>query len=47
MAFIVAVTDSVFPSLEPEHRVLDPLGVELRPGQCRSEDEVITLTPGG
>jgi D-3-phosphoglycerate dehydrogenase len=44
MAFVVAVTDSVFPSLEPEHRVLDPLGVELRPGQCRSEDEVIALT---
>lgn len=43
MAFIVAVTDSVFPSLEPEHRVLDPLGVELRAGQCRSEEEVIAL----
>jgi len=43
MAFIVAVTDSVFPSLEPEHRVLDPLGVELRAGQCRSEEEVVAL----
>lgn len=43
MAFIVAVTDSVFPSLEPEHRVLDPLGVELRTGQCRSEEEIIAL----
>jgi D-3-phosphoglycerate dehydrogenase / 2-oxoglutarate reductase len=43
MGFIVAVTDSVFPSLEPEHRVLDPLGVEIRAGQCRSEDEVIAL----
>jgi len=43
MAFIVAVTDSVFPSLEPEHRVLDPLGVELRAGQCRSEEEIIAL----
>jgi D-3-phosphoglycerate dehydrogenase len=43
VAFIVAVTDSVFPSLEPEHRVLDPLGVELRAGQCRSEEEVIAL----
>ena len=43
MAFIVAVTDSVFPSLEPEHRVLDPMGVELRPGQCRSEEELIAL----
>ena len=44
MPFIVAVTDSVFPSLEPEHRVLDPLGIEIRAGQCRSEDEVIALT---
>jgi D-3-phosphoglycerate dehydrogenase len=43
MAFIVAVTDSVFPSLEPEHRVLDPLGVQLRAGQCRSEEEIIAL----
>jgi D-3-phosphoglycerate dehydrogenase len=43
MAFMVAVTDSVFPSQEPEHRVLDPLGVELRAGQCRSEEEVIAL----
>jgi D-3-phosphoglycerate dehydrogenase / 2-oxoglutarate reductase len=43
MAFIVAITDSVFPSLEPERRVLGPLGVEVRAGQCRSEDEVITL----
>jgi D-3-phosphoglycerate dehydrogenase / 2-oxoglutarate reductase len=43
MAFIVAITDSVFPSLEPERRVLGPLGVEVRAGQCRSEDEVIAL----
>jgi len=43
MAFIVAVTDSVFPSQDPEHRVLDPLGIELRVGQCRSEDELIAL----
>lgn len=43
MTFIVAATDSVFPSLEPERRVLDPLGVELRAGQCRSEEEIIAL----
>ena len=43
MTFIVAVTDSVFPSLEPERRVLDPLGVEIRAGQCRSEEEVLAL----
>jgi D-3-phosphoglycerate dehydrogenase / 2-oxoglutarate reductase len=43
MGFIVAITDYVFPSLEPEHAVLEPLGVELRPQQCRSEEEIITL----
>jgi D-3-phosphoglycerate dehydrogenase / 2-oxoglutarate reductase len=46
MNFVVAVTDYVFPSLEPEHRVLAPLGVELRPAQCKSEDEIIELTRG-
>jgi D-3-phosphoglycerate dehydrogenase len=44
MSFIVAVTDYVFPSLEPERAVLAPLGVELRPQQCRSEEELIALT---
>ena len=44
MSFIVAVTDYVFPSLEPERAVLKPLGVELRPQQCRSEEEIIELT---
>ncbi len=43
MQLVVAVTDSVFPSLEPERRVLGPLGVELRPGQCRSEEEILAL----
>ncbi len=43
MGFVVAVTDFVFPSFEPERRVLGPLGVELRPGQCRSEEEIIAL----
>jgi len=43
MSFVVAVTDSVFPSLEPEQRILAPLGVELRHGQCRSEEEVVGL----
>jgi D-3-phosphoglycerate dehydrogenase / 2-oxoglutarate reductase len=43
MSFIVAITDYVFPSLEPERAVLEPLGVELRPQQCRSEDEIIAL----
>jgi D-3-phosphoglycerate dehydrogenase / 2-oxoglutarate reductase len=46
MNFVVAVTDYVFPSLEPEQRVLTPLGVELRRAQCKSEDEIIELTRG-
>jgi D-3-phosphoglycerate dehydrogenase len=47
MSFIVAITDYVFPSLEPEQAVLEPLGVELRPQQCRSEDEIIALAQDG
>ena len=43
MSFIVAITDYVFPSLEPEQRVLAPLGVELRLAQCKSEEEIIDL----
>jgi D-3-phosphoglycerate dehydrogenase len=43
MSFIVAITDYVFPSFEPERAVLAPLGVELRPQQCRSEEEIIAL----
>jgi D-3-phosphoglycerate dehydrogenase / 2-oxoglutarate reductase len=44
MSFIVAVTDYVFSSLEPEQRVLALLGAELRPAQCKSEEEIIELT---
>jgi D-3-phosphoglycerate dehydrogenase len=43
MSFIVAITDYVFPSFEPERAVLAPLDVELRPQQCRSEAEIIAL----
>jgi D-3-phosphoglycerate dehydrogenase / 2-oxoglutarate reductase len=43
MSFIIAITDYVFPSLDPERAVLEPLGVELRPQQCRSDDEIIAL----
>jgi len=43
MVFIVAVTDSVFPSLDPERRVLEPLGYEFRAGQSKSEDDVLAL----
>lgn len=43
MSFMVAITDYVFASLDPERAVLEPLGVELRPQQCRSEEEIIAL----
>jgi D-3-phosphoglycerate dehydrogenase len=43
LSFIVAITDYVFSSLEPERAVLEPLGVKLRPQQCRSEEEIIAL----
>lgn len=46
MSFVVAVTDYVFPTLEPEQRVLGPMGVELRPGQCASGQEIMDLTGG-
>lgn len=38
----VAVTDYVFPSLEPEKKILRAIGAELLAGQCRSE-EIISL----
>src|SRR4029453_5780416 len=44
MSLVVAITDYVFPSLEPERAVLEPLGAELRPAQCKSEEEIIALT---
>src|SRR4030095_15963089 len=44
MSLVVAITDYVFPSLEPERAVLEPLGAELRPAQCKSEEEIIELT---
>lgn len=30
--FVVAITDSVFPSLDPERQVLGPLGADSGPG---------------
>jgi D-3-phosphoglycerate dehydrogenase / 2-oxoglutarate reductase len=44
MSLVVAITDYVFPSVEPERAVLEPLGAELRPAQCKSEEEIIALT---
>ena len=37
---VVPITDYVFPDLEPEKAVLGPLGVELRPAQCHTPEEV-------
>src|SRR5262247_2238486 len=44
MSLVVAITDYVFPSLEPERTVLESLGAELRPAQCKSEEEIVELT---
>jgi D-3-phosphoglycerate dehydrogenase len=43
MSFTIAITDYVFSSLDPERAVLASLGAELRPQQCRSEEEIIAL----
>jgi D-3-phosphoglycerate dehydrogenase len=40
----VVVTDHVFPNLDPEKKVLEPLGVELLGGQCQSLEEIISLS---
>jgi D-3-phosphoglycerate dehydrogenase len=40
----VVVTDRVFPNLDPEKKVLEPLGVEILGGQCQSLDEIISLS---
>lgn len=41
--WIAVVTDWGFPDLEPERKELEPLGFELRPGQCKTEEEVAAL----
>jgi len=40
---IVSVTDYPFPDLEIERAELAAIGVELRAGQCKTEEEVIEL----
>lgn len=40
---VVAVTDSTFGELHVEARVLAPLGVELRAGQCRTVESLVPL----
>jgi len=44
--FKVAVTDYVFPNLEPEAEILSEVGAELVAGQCKTKQEVIELVPG-
>jgi D-3-phosphoglycerate dehydrogenase len=39
----VAVTDYGFPNLDPEERLLRPLGFEFAAGQCRTSEEVAAL----
>lgn len=45
-ARVVPVTDSTFPSLEPERRVLEPVGSSLESHQCKTEAEVIEAVRG-
>lgn len=40
----VVVTDHVFHNLDPEKKVLEPLGVELLGGQCHNLEEIISLS---
>lgn len=44
--FTVAVTDYVFPNLDPEHEVLGAVGAELVIGQCREKAEAVELVRG-
>ncbi|MFD0716014.1 C-terminal binding protein [Paenibacillus sp. GCM10027626] len=41
--YIVAVTDSGFPDLAQEKRILEPLGFRFVEGQCKTAGEVIAL----
>jgi len=45
-SYVVPITDYVFPTLEPEATILSPLGVELRPAQCKTVDEVYEHVQG-
>lgn len=42
----VAVSDYVFPNLDPEREIMSELDVELVSGQCRSRDELVNLVRG-
>ena len=43
---IVPITDYVFPNLDPEKKILGPLGVDLRPAQCKTAEEVLAHVQG-
>ena len=40
----VAVSDYVFPDILPEKAVLEPMGVEITAKQCKSVEELISIT---
>ena len=44
--FRVLLTDPIWPSLAPEHQVLDPLGAELVVSPSGSEEELCRQAPG-
>ena len=44
--FKVAVTDYVFPNLDPEREVLSEVGAELVAGQSKTREELIELVRG-
>ena len=41
--FKVLITDYAWPSLDPEHAVLDPVGAELVPSESAAEDRLVEL----
>ncbi len=40
----VVVTDYIFPNLDPEKKILEPLGAEVLGGRCQSIEEVISIS---
>ena len=40
----VAVTDYLFPNLDPEKQILEPLGAEILAKQCQNVEEVISIS---
>ena len=42
----VLVTDYTFPDIAIEAAILEPLGCELKPHQCRTEADLLAVVPG-